>query len=184
MPTLLLLVTYKIIFQPGSSSPTLPLLILRPRFCCGLKTVLTCKISFNLSKSQCRGENFHSVLPPHRIFFNASSFNRLLNIFLIPLLIDLLRTRAISSWGRVGEVPPPHLVMPFVKWQPSSQFVDQRHAISAWFPFTVPSHVKEKKMLFTIRNFKFTYVQANRIYMKVTSCTWVGPLLSEFCGTW
>ena len=76
--------------------------------------MLTCKISFNLSKSQYRGENFHSVLPPHRIFFNASSFNRLLNLFLMPLLIDLLRIGAVSSWGRVGEVPPPYLVMPFV----------------------------------------------------------------------
>ena len=38
------------IFQPGSKSPKLPRLILRPRFCCGSRTVLTCEISFNLLK--------------------------------------------------------------------------------------------------------------------------------------
>ena len=76
--------------------------------------MLTCTISFNLfflkkkEKGQYRGENFDSALPPHRIFSNASSCKPLLNIFLIPLLIDLLRTGAISPWGRVDEVPPPH----------------------------------------------------------------------------
>ena len=77
--------------------------------------MLTCTISFNLFlKGQYRGENFDSALPLHRIFSNASSCNRLLNLFLIPLLIDLFRTGAISPWERVGEVPPPHLVMPFM----------------------------------------------------------------------
>ena len=55
-----------------------------------------------------RGKNFDLALPPHRLV------NRLLNLFLMPLLIDLLRTRAISPWRRIGEVPPPHLVMPFM----------------------------------------------------------------------
>ena len=54
-------------------------------------------------------------LPPHRFFFGTHRLvNRLLNIFLMPFLIDLLRTRAISLWGRVVEVPLSHLVMPFM----------------------------------------------------------------------
>ena len=37
-----------VIFQPGSSSSTLPRLILPLRFCCGSRTGLMCTISFNL----------------------------------------------------------------------------------------------------------------------------------------
>ena len=38
----------QIIFQPGSSSSTLPRLILPLRFCCGSRTVSMYTISFNL----------------------------------------------------------------------------------------------------------------------------------------
>ena len=67
-------------------------------------------ISFNLI-----GEKPLIRRYPRIGFFLAHRLvNRLLNLFLMPLLIDLLRTRAISPWGRVSEVPPPHLVMPFM----------------------------------------------------------------------
>ena len=111
IPTLLLLVTCTIIFQPGSASPTLPRLILRTRFCCGSRTVLKCKISFRPFKGQYRGENFDSTLPPHRIFSNAPSCKPFAQ-FISDTFIDQLRTGGISLWGWVGEVPPPHLVMP------------------------------------------------------------------------
>ena len=63
-----------------------------------------------------RGGSFVSVLPSHCFFFLVTHrlVNRLLNLFLMQFLIDLVRTRAISPWGRVVEVPPSHLVMPFV----------------------------------------------------------------------
>ena len=34
-------------------------------------------------------------------------------------------------------------------------------------------HIKEKKILFTIHNFKYKYVQGKIIYVKVTSCSLV-----------
>ena len=111
-PDSLLLVTYKIIFQPGSLSPTLPRFILPLRFCCGSRTVLMCTISFNLI-----GEEALFRCYPRTVFFFLVTHclvNRLLNLFLMQFLIDLVRTRAISPWGRVVEVPPSHLVMPFV----------------------------------------------------------------------
>ena len=48
------------------------------------------------------------------VFLTHRLVNRLFNLFLMPLLIDLLRTLAISPWGRVGEVPAPHLVILFM----------------------------------------------------------------------
>ena len=66
---------------------------------------------FQPFKGQYRGENFDSTLPPHRIFSNAPSCKPFAQ-FTSDIFIDRLRTGAISLWGRVGEVPPPHLVMP------------------------------------------------------------------------
>ena len=62
-----------------------------------------------------RGKTLIRRNPRIGFFFRTHRLvNRLLNLFLMPLLIDLLRTRAVSPWERVGEVPPPHLVIPFM----------------------------------------------------------------------
>ena len=87
IPTLLLVVTCTIIFQPGSTSPPLPHLILRPRFCCGSRTVLMCKISFNPLKVNIGEKIFIQLCPRSGFFLTLRLVNRLLNSFLIPLLI-------------------------------------------------------------------------------------------------
>ena len=101
IPTLFLLVTYRIIFQPGSSSPTLPRLILRLRFCCGSRTVLMYTISFNLTGEKTLIRRY----PRIGVFLAHRLVNRLLNLFLMPLLIDLLRTRAISRGEGLVKFP-------------------------------------------------------------------------------
>ena len=161
----------KIIFQPGSSSPKLPRLILRPRFCCGSRTVLTCKISFTLLKINIREKTLIRCYPCIGFFSNASSC-KLFAQFISDTIIDW----SLKDWG----------YLPVGKgwWSSPSSFGYAVYVMTTVFsicgsrtchlsliPFyTVPSHVKEKKTLFTIHNFKFTYVEANRIYMKVTSC--------------
>ena len=159
------------IFHPGSKSPKLPRLILRPRFCCGSRTVLTCEISFNLLKVNIGEKTWFGVTLASDFFLRHRLVNCLLNLFLISWLIWSLK-----DWG----------YLPVGKgwWSSPSSFGYAVYVMTSVFficgartchfsliPFyTVPFHVKEKKTLFTIHNFKFTYVEANRIYMKVTSC--------------
>ena len=59
-------------------------------------------------------ELLFDVTPELDFFLTHRLVNSLLNLFLMPLLIDLLRTWAISPWGRVGVVPPSNFVMPFM----------------------------------------------------------------------
>ena len=116
IPILLLLVTYKIIFQPWGASPTLPRLILHPRFCCGSRTVLTCKISLNLCKPFAQ--------------------------FISDIITDRLRTGATSLWGRVGEVPPAHLVMLLAVEPSTPRLYNDNRFLNSWIkdiPFQLDS---------------------------------------------
>ena len=94
--------------------------------------------------------------------------NRLLNIFLMPFLIDLLRTRAISSWGRVVEVP---LLIWLCRLCNDNCFLNlcSSSCHFSLIPFYSSLQCKENKILFTIHNFKFFVCTGKRIYMKVMS---------------
>ena len=94
IPTLLLLVTYKIILQPRSASPTLSRLILRPRFCCRSRTELTCKISFNLLKVNIGEKTLIRCYPYIRFFSNASSCKPFAQ-FVSDTIIDW----SLKDWG-------------------------------------------------------------------------------------
>ena len=149
VPTLLLLVTYKIIFQPGSLSPTLPRFILPLRFCCGSRTVLMCTISFNL-----KGEEALFGCYPRTVFFfgNASSCKPFAQ-FISDAIFDW--SRKDSGYLPVGKgcwsSPFSFGYAVCVMTTVFSKCVEG-HAISAWFPFTAPSKVKKIKyyLQFTI----------------------------------
>ena len=98
-------------FPLGSRFPKLRRMNSPPRFFIGLKTVLTYKSFFQPFKGRYKGENFDSALPPHKIFTNSVSCKPFAR-FISDAIMARLASGAISLWGQVGFVFPPHLVMP------------------------------------------------------------------------
>ena len=66
---------------------------------------------FRHFKGNFKGEHFDSASPPQRIFYNHKSCAPFTK-FISDTILQRLSTGAISVWGKVGEVDPPHLVMP------------------------------------------------------------------------
>ena len=60
-----------------------------------------------------KGEAYDSTLPPRRVFLNHPSSKPFVK-FISATFLDRLSTGAISIWGKVGEVQPPHLAMPLI----------------------------------------------------------------------
>ena len=58
-----------------------------------------------------KGESYDSDLPPGKAFLNNVSC-KLFVKFIQQTLLDRLETGAVSLLGKVGEVQPPHLVLP------------------------------------------------------------------------
>ena len=91
-PDSLLLVTYKIVFPAWELIANIAPFDLTSKILLWIKSCVDVHDFFQ----PYRGENFDSALPRTGFFLAHSLVNRLLNLFLMPLLIDLLRTRAIS----------------------------------------------------------------------------------------
>ena len=69
------------------------------------------KFFFTHYKGSYKGVNYNCDRPPARIFANHPSCKAFAQ-FISDTLIERLASGAISLWGKVGECPPPHLVMP------------------------------------------------------------------------
>ena len=149
IPTLLLLVTYKIIFQPGSSSPTLPRLILPLSFCCGSRTVLMCTISFNLI-----GEEALIRRYPRIAFFfcNASSCKPFAQFISDAIFDWSLKDSGYLPAGKGCWSSPFSFGYAVYVMTTVFSICVEGHAISAWFPFTTPSNGNKIKyyLQFTI----------------------------------
>lgn len=66
---------------------------------------------FRHFKGSFKGKRFDSAAPPQRVFANHPSCTPF-SKFISDTIMQRLATGAISLWGKVGEVDPPHLVMP------------------------------------------------------------------------
>jgi hypothetical protein len=62
-------------------------------------------------KGSYKGQEYNCARPPPTVFANHPSFRPFAG-FVSRTSIERLRSGAISFWGRVGEVAPPHLVLP------------------------------------------------------------------------
>ena len=114
---------------------------LTPKILLWIKNCVDVRDFFQPFRGQYRGENFDSTLPPHRIFSNAPSCKPFAQ-FISDTIIYRLRTGAISLWGRVGEVPPPHLVMPLTVEPSKPRLCNDNRFLNLWIrdmPFQLDS---------------------------------------------
>ena len=104
---------------------------------------------FQPYKGKVEGEHLDSMLPPPRIFKNNVSCRQFLP-FIRNILLERITTGAISLVGQVGQVQPPHLVLPLTMEPPKSRLCHDARFLNLWMqdkPFVLdcladlPRHV-------------------------------------------
>ena len=96
---------------------------------------------FQPFKGQDKGENFESVIPPPKTFPNAISCKPF-SQFISDTIIARLASGAISLWGKVGHVDPPHLVMPLTVEESKPRLCNDNRFLNLWIkdtPFKLDS---------------------------------------------
>ena len=86
---------------------------------------------FKPFKGSYKGEEYDSALPPQRIFLNHPSCKPFVD-FISSTVLDRLSTGAISLWGKVGEVDPPHLVMPLTVEPSKPRLRNDNRFLNLW----------------------------------------------------
>ena len=87
------------------------------------------------------GQSYNSDLPPHWVFYNSISRKPFVS-FISCTILDRLATGAISVWGRVSEVEPPHLVMPLTVEPTKPRLCNDNRFLNLWVkdtPFNLDS---------------------------------------------
>ena len=90
---------------------------------------------FQPFKGQFKGESFDSQVPPAKIFPNNPSclaFEEFIN----DSIVAGLNSGAISFWGKVGESPPPHLVMPLTVEPSKPRLCHDNRFLNLWIKDT------------------------------------------------
>ena len=96
---------------------------------------------FTHYKGSYKGVNYNCDRPPARIFTNHVSCKAFAQ-FISDTLIERLASGAISLWGRVGECPPPHLVMPLTVEPTKPRLCNDNRFLNLWIqdrPFSLDS---------------------------------------------
>lgn len=96
---------------------------------------------FKGSYEDYKGFNYDCNRPPARIFTNHLSCKPFAQ-FISDTLIERLASGAISLWGKVGESPPPHLVMPLTVEPSKSRLCNDNRFLDRWIqdrPFSLDS---------------------------------------------
>ena len=101
-------------------------------------------------KGQYKEESFNSALPPCRIFPNAISCKPFTQ-FISETVVDRLSSGAISLWGKVGDVPPPYLVMPLTIEPSKPRLCNDNRFLNLWtrdVPFKLDSLAELPRYVF------------------------------------
>ena len=96
-----------------------------------IKQGVTVEHFFRHFRGSYKGKNYDSARPPTRIFSNNPSCQQF-SEFITSTLIDRLATGAISVWGRVGHVKPPHLVMPLTVEPSKPRLCNDNRFLNLW----------------------------------------------------
>ena len=90
-------------------------------------------------KGDYKGQSYQADLPPHRTFSNSISCKPFVK-FISDTITDRLAAGAISVWGKVNEVEPPHLVMPLTGEPTKPRLCNDNRFLNLWIKDT-PFHL-------------------------------------------
>ena len=86
---------------------------------------------FRPFKGHFKGRAYDSVIPPRIEFDNNKSCNNFVD-FIVNTLLERVCSGAISVLGRVGEVDPPHLVMPLTVEPTKPRLCHDNRFLNLW----------------------------------------------------
>jgi hypothetical protein len=94
---------------------------------------------FHPFKGKFAGQRYDSAYPPSREFPNSPSCERFTD-FVHSTIQERVRTGSLIFWGFVGEVQPPHLVMPITVEPTKPRMSHNERFLNLWIrnlPFTL-----------------------------------------------
>ena len=89
------------------------------------------KVSVHKFFRSFKGNSYDSPIPPHMEFDNNVSCNKFSD-FIDRSLLERVCSGAVSVWGKVGEVDPPHLVMPLTVEPTKPRLCHDERFLNLW----------------------------------------------------